>query len=225
MLHICTLIYKKIKSKLQIKNYQNIIFDLGGVILNIDEQRTIREFARLSNQPPEEILATMRLPEHRMVLRNYETGKINTCQFRQQLSAFAKVQVPDEQFDAAWNSILVDIPTQRIQLLQHLQKSHRLFLLSNTNDLHWRFFNQMLADTSELQDFEQLFEKTYYSFQLDSRKPDAEIYSHVLKNSQLEPAATIMLDDLQENLEGAASVGIHTYKVERNQLPLEIFYE
>lgn len=225
MLHICTNIYKKIKLKLQLKNYQNIIFDLGGVILNIDEMQTIRQFARLSNRSPEEILATMQMPEHRMVLRNYETGKINTCQFRQQLSAFAKVQVHDEQFDAAWNSILVDIPIRRIQLLQHLQKSHRLFLLSNTNDLHWRHFNQMLADTSELNDFEQLFEKTYYSFQLDCRKPDPEIYQHVINENNLDTAQTIMLDDLQENLGGAASVGIQTFKVERNKLPLEIFYE
>ena len=210
---------------MQIKNYQNIIFDLGGVILNIDEHKTIAEFARLSRQSPEEILKTMQLPEHRMVLKEYEVGKINTCQFRQQLSAFAKVQVADEEFDKAWNMILVDIPSKRIELLQKLQKTHRIFLLSNTNDLHWRHFNQMLADTLELRDFEQLFEKTYYSFQLDCRKPDAAIYSHVLKDSQLEPEATLMLDDLEENLEGAASVGIHTYKVERNHLPLEIFYE
>ncbi len=208
---------------MQIKNYQNIIFDLGGVILNIDEQRTITEFARLSQQSPQEILATMQLPEHRMVLKQYETGKINTCQFRQQLSAFAKVQVPDEDFDLAWNMVLVDIPMPRIELLQKLKKSHRLFLLSNTNDLHWRHFTQMLANTSKLQGFEQLFNQTYYSFELDCRKPDPEIYRHVLQHAGLVAEQTIMFDDLQENLDGAASVGIHTYKVERNQLPLEIF--
>ncbi len=210
---------------MQIKNFQNIIFDLGGVILNLDEQKTITEFARLSHQKPEEILATMKLPEHRMVLQQYEMGKVNTCQFRQQLSAFAKVQVSDEAFDSAWNMVLADIPINRIALLQKLKKTHRIFLLSNTNDLHWRHFNQMLTKTSQLQNFEELFEKTYYSFHLDCRKPDAEIYQHVLQDSDLDPRQTIMFDDLQENLDGAASVGINTYKVERNQLPLQIFYE
>mgnify|MGYP002395845748 CR=1 FL=1 len=210
---------------MQIKKFQNIIFDLGGVILNIDEHKTIIEFARLSQQTPEEIIATMKLPEHQMVLQHYEMGKINTGQFRQQLSAFAKVQVADKAFDKAWNMVLMDIPLERIKLLKRLKTTHRIFLLSNTNDLHWQHFNQILAETSQLQNFDELFEKTYYSFQLGCRKPDKAIYQHVLQDNNLNPAKTIMFDDLQENLDGAESAGIHTYTIERNQLPLEIFYE
>ena len=203
------------------KDFKNIIFDLGGVILNINPELTLQEFARLSGRNVEEIKIVMH--QRRNILEQYETGEIDDVEFKKSLDEFSKISVTDEEFEHAWNKVLVDIPPERIDLLKRLKKDHQLFLLSNTNHLHLKRFNQILEESTGIKNFTELFDKVYYSFMMHTRKPNTDIYQKVLDDNNLDPEQTVLLDDLDENLQGAAKLGIHTLRIKRNQLSLDLF--
>ena len=206
---------------MKIKDFKNIIFDLGGVIMNIDPELTLREFARLSGKTIEEI--KINIHKHRQAMEQYELGQIDDRAFKASLNQFSDHTVSDKDFEDAWNKVLIDIPPERIELLKRLKSDHYLILLSNTNHLHLKRFNEILANSTGIKAFSDLFDKVYYSFLMHMRKPNQDIYQQVLDENDLDPDQTLFLDDLDENLQGAAQLGIHTLKVKRNHLSLEMF--
>lgn len=200
---------------------QNIIFDLGGVILNIDPDLTLQAFAKISGKPVSEVIQIMQ--SKKAVMQQYEIGAVNDQELKENLLHPKVFQVTDQQFEEAWNMLLLDIPKERIDLLLSLKNNYRLFLLSNTNHLHWKRFNEILNSSTHLSGFKSLFEEVYYSFELRMRKPDHNIYAHILQDKKLIPAQTAFIDDLDENVQAALDLGMQGVKVERNQLPLDLF--
>lgn len=188
----------------------NIIFDLGGVILNLSTSNTVEEFAKLANTSAQEVSA--RLMEARQ-FHEYEKGRLTDADFRDSVRQLLKINATDSQIDLCWNAMLLDIPANRLALLQKLRRKYRLFLLSNTNEIHLTRFSQILQETANGNDFDHYFEVAYYSHRLKMRKPDREIYEFVLSQNNLEAAATIFLDDNLANLEGARMCGIQTYHI------------
>lgn len=189
--------------------YRNLIFDLGGVIINLDPQRTVEAFANLAGMPPEALKPWMNEP----FFHAFEKGAMSDAAFRAQVRQALSVSCADEEIDHAWNAMLLDIPPARLQLLRSLAAHHRLFLLSNTNTIHFRSFQAQVKNVSGLDSLQAYFEQTYYSHQLRMRKPDTEIYQHVLADAGLTAAETLFLDDNEANLAGARRVGIQTFHV------------
>ncbi len=218
MLHICTLIHKP-AYHLKRSKIQNIIFDLGGVIVNIDPTFSFRAFSAMSNKPVEEI---MEIYHHTAFFRHYEAGKISDADFRHGIRKALDINSPDEEIDAAWNATLLEIPAAKIEMLLNAREKYRTFLLSNTNNIHRIRFEEVFGGFSTNENIHSLFEKVYYSFQMDMRKPEPGIFLAVLNENHLKPAETLLIDDNEENIESARSLGLKTMHVEMNQPYIEI---
>src|SRR5690606_27785293 len=111
----------------------------------------------------------------------------------------------------AWNAMILDFPVERLRFLEELSKKYRLFLLSNTNDLHIDAVRRALEKTTGHKNLEQYFEKTYFSSAIGMRKPDTRIFEFVCSENNLDPAKTIFIDDSPQHIEGAKSVGIEAF--------------
>jgi HAD superfamily hydrolase (TIGR01509 family) len=184
---------------------KNLIFDLGGVIINLDTNRTFESFSKLSGIPAAEL---QQKSKQISLFGDYEKGMLTDAEFRSELKTFLSGDFSDAALDDAWNAMLLDIPKGKLHLLEQLKNTHRTFLLSNTNNIHLECFNQIVKKSTGLSDIDSYFQKAYYSHLLKMRKPDDEIYLHVLGQHDLDPAETLFMDDNRDNLEGAKRVGI-----------------
>jgi epoxide hydrolase-like predicted phosphatase len=200
---------------------KNIIFDLGGVVLNLSVDSTLRKFSELSGHPVEKVIETY---HSRPEFLAYEKGEITNDEFRKSLKDIFGVTSTDLELDTCWNAMLLDIPPERIELLLELKSNYKTYLLSNTNAIHLECFSGILKKSAgNLDSLEPLFHRTYYSHLMKMRKPDAAIYEYVLRENNLKATETIFLDDNLANLKGAASVGIQTFHVTHPDLIFSLF--
>ncbi len=195
---------------------KNIIFDLGGVIINLAYQKSV-DALRLLSKKQQVIDFTQQAQSELFDL--YETGRISSEAFRQGLRETYAIEGEDNALDEAWNAMLLDIPQERIQLLQELGKHYRLFLLSNTNAIHADRFNKTVQEVSGLPSLDSLFEKTYYSHLVGMRKPSSEVFQHILEQNNLQTSETLFIDDSLQHIEGARKLGLQTLHL---QPPLTI---
>lgn len=187
---------------------KNIIFDLGGVIINLDIHKTITEFNKLCNKPFEAIYTQLQQTE---LFDLFDKGQISEVDFFSQLQQQINTQAPLTDLINAWNAMLLDFPKHRLDLLLELKKRYRLFLLSNTNETHVIEFEKTLHQAHNCTNLEPFFEKVYYSCQMGMRKPDEEIFVRVLTENHLNPLETIFIDDSPQHLVGAIKAGIQSY--------------
>ena len=186
---------------------KNIIFDLGGVIINIDYQKTIDAFQKLSKAG---CTIAFNQQSQSELFDKLETGRISNAAFRDKIREHYQVEGSDEAIDAAWNAMLLDIPQERIDLLRKLRKDHKLFLLSNTNAIHLIAFNKIVEDSFGIPALVELFDKCYYSHLVDDRKPNPGIFERILQENNLQKAETLFIDDSIQHIESAEKVGIKT---------------
>jgi HAD superfamily hydrolase (TIGR01509 family) len=189
-------------------SYKNIIFDLGGVILNIDYSLLAKSFRLLGIENFEEHYSKA---QQEGFFDLYEKGLMSTDEFTQRLGGHCKPGTTDQNIKDAWNSMLLDLPEERLKLLHKLKLSHRIFLLSNTNEIHMTWIYDYLLKQFGVTDLSDYFEKVYLSYEVGMRKPDAEIFELVLKENHLMSHETFFIDDSPQHLEGAKKVGIQTY--------------
>lgn len=195
---------------------KNIIFDLGDVIIPIDLRAPIRNFAVLSGMSESEVESLWQ--EHGLTVQ-YETGLIDDAGFREHVRRLLKNDSwADEVIDTAWNTVLLDLPVERVKRIQELEGQYRLFLLSNTSAIHIDGVRKIFAELGQ-PSLEELFEKVYYSYEVKLAKPSPEIYRHVLETSGLVAEETLFLDDNPHNIRAASELGIHAVQV---QPPLTI---
>ncbi len=193
------------------KNIKTLIFDLGGVIINLDPHASLKALEALVDLTAESMPQDL---EHEIFLQ-YERGEIDDAAFRKAVGKIYRFEahVTDEHTDEAWNKMLLDIPRERIDLLRTLRKKYPLYLLSNTNFIHIEKVNQILEEQTGVKKLNDLFDKVYYSFEMNMRKPDLEIFEFVLKENNLDPEETLFIDDNIHNIEGAAKLNIQTLHV------------
>ena len=192
---------------------KNIIFDLGGVIINLDIPKTISEFNKLSNQSFESIYNQL---QQTPVFDLFDKGQITEKDFFIELKKALQNDVTDEELLFAWNAMLLDFPKHRLELLSKLKPNYRLFLLSNTNESHVLEFEKTLFASHGYQNLEPFFEKVYYSCRTNQRKPNADIFESVLNENNLIAEETLFIDDSPQHVEGALTLGIKAMLLEKN---------
>ncbi len=201
------------------KNIENIIFDLGGVIINLDINQT---FIKLSQIFRKEINANI-FSDHEKYsfFRDYEVGKINDEEFRSSIKNLADFPIENALIDEAWCAMLQNIPTDRISWIYEATQKYNCVVLSNTNHIHINYFEEYFNRITPYGYPQDMFQKLFYSHEIGERKPDVASFERVLDDTGFDPAKTVLLDDLKENLESAGRLGIKMEYVERNKLRRE----
>ena len=193
---------------------ENIIFDLGGVLLNIDMNQTRMAFARLGWKEED-----WKGVNHRgnLIFENLEIGLDSPVQFRENIRQILPSCPTDGEIDFAWNAMLLDFPIEIVNYLISLKSKYRLFLLSNTNELHVQRFKDIFEGSFGYS-IDQLFEKCYYSHEIGHRKPNSEAFTVVLEDAGLDPKKTLFVDDLKPNTETAEKLGMKALHIEPGTL-------
>ncbi|HPY82317.1 MAG: HAD family phosphatase [Bacteroidales bacterium] len=191
------------------KTVENIIFDFGGVILNLDEQATFSQLQLLMGKSASDIPKIMELSR----FYDFECGKITEHEFIENLLALSNNPFSKQDFISAWNAMLLDFPQKHVNLLLSLKTHFRTFLLSNTNVIHIEAFEKNMKQQGITFSMSDLFEEVWYSSSIGMRKPNPETYRAVTQKVNIIPERTLFLDDKQENLNGAAQIGLQTMLV------------
>ena len=186
---------------------KNIIFDLGGVLLDLDVKRSIEAFQNLGLP---DVIKPGGWDYHHEVFLQMEQGKLSEEKFRDGVRSLIPNFVSDEEIDRAWCAMLVDFAPEKITMLQQLQKQYRLYLFSNTNSIHIRYFHRLFMKKFGYS-LSDLFVKDYYSSEIQLRKPTPESFQYVLNDAGMNPSETLFVDDSNTNIDGADSLGIHTF--------------
>lgn len=185
---------------------KNLIFDFGDVFINLDKAVVTREVSRLKDLSDLSRIQTLN--------EAFETGKIGPESFLEGLGMVFPRR-SSEQLTNLWNAMLLDFPDDRLDFLEDLAGTgaYRLFLLSNTNELHIHHVKEKMGERN-FRRFKASFEGFYLSHELGLRKPDQEIYEYVLRENNLRPNESFFVDDTLENINAAAGLGIKTWHLQ-----------
>jgi glucose-1-phosphatase len=186
------------------ENISTIIFDLGGVIMDIDVRLTFQAFSRLGAKDIQEYFGHGFAASF---FSDHEAGRISDEEFLGEIKKLLSGEVSDEAVIEAWNALLLRFPPERIELLQSLKSKYRIFLFSNTNAIHYDKFSEIFRQSFNSR-LENLFEKAYYSHSLGHRKPDRSGFDIIVRENGLDPKQTLFVDDALMNVEGAIKAGI-----------------
>jgi epoxide hydrolase-like predicted phosphatase len=201
---------------------KNIIFDFGVVIINIDPSAVKKRMAEKGIHNVDEL-------HQRLIKQNIyndlETGKIGPDEFRAAIKEIVDVAVSDEDIDDAWNSMLLDIPRERIKFLTRLKSKYKVYLLSNTNAIHWKYYDRYFQDNFDYPSLSTFFTEAWYSYLMGVRKPDPAIFEMVLEQGKLHPSETAFVDDILENVDSAATIGIHPVHLPAGTEIMDLFDE
>jgi len=190
------------------KGIKNIIFDLGGVIINLDQQRTIYQFNALSDLPFESVYNTS---SQSGLFDELDRGTISNEAFFEILKKEMRYTGDTAPLVKAWNAMLLDVPEHRLDVLVSAKQNYSTFLLSNTCEPHIASFEEQLYFDHGVKNFEDYFDKVYYSCRMGMRKPDREIFEAVLTENNLHPEETVFIDDSEQHVKGAGACGINAY--------------
>ncbi len=188
---------------------KNLLFDLGGVIMDIRRLNCVASFERLGMKDADSFLGEY---SQKGPFLQLEEGLINEAQFRDAVREYIDGEVTDEQIDKAFCDFLVGIPAYRLEQLRQLKKQYGIYMLSNTNPIMWhsRIAEEFRQEGMEREDY---FDGIVTSFEARSIKPDAKIFHTVVENLGIKPEETLFLDDSQKNLDAASALGFHTLLV------------
>lgn len=186
---------------------KNIIFDLGGVIIDIEPERSLKAFQRLVPH-----LNGMNVYGHRL-FHELETGDITADDFRQQLRNELAIDLDDAAIDSCLHEMLGEIPVERIRVLEKMKQRFQTLLLSNTNSIHYDAISKYIQNKHKAPSLELFFHNAYFSHISGLRKPDIRIFELVISENNLVPGETLYLDDMEEHLKSARSLGIVTEMV------------
>lgn len=190
------------------KDIKNLIFDFGGVLIDLDRARCINQFKSLGLDNVDSLLDVC---HQQGLFLQHEKGLVDDEAFRNYIrTESGKPLLSDNQIDEAWNSFLVSIPSYKLEALLELRQHYMVYLLSNTNNIHWQWAVEHAFPYKSFR-VEDYFEKIYLSYEMKMAKPDAEIFQSVLSDANILPEETFFLDDSPANCEVARSLGIQTY--------------
>lgn len=187
---------------------KNIIFDMGGVLVDLKGERCIKAFESIGAKETAQYVRECRTED---LFYDIEIGSISTHDFCNEVRMMCPdCNVDDEDIIAAWNALLDPTTNEKREMLLELkEKGYHLFLLSNTNDMHWQHCRNIIP--AEGKTIEEYFEQVFLSYEIGMQKPYAEIYDHALKAAGLNPDETMFIDDNEVNVHAASKLGIHPF--------------
>ncbi len=200
---------------------ENVIFDLGGVLLDIDYSATLKALSGLGVKDVEQMYTQA---AQTALFDKLDVGAISPAEFRGELRKFSSEAVSDEELDSAWCAMLGDFRRESWALLLQLRQRYRVFLYSNTNAIHVPAFERMLREQlgagASIEDY---FERYYYSNEIGARKPNPDGFLHILHQNSLAPEATLFIDDTLGHIKGAQAVGLRTYHLTSGEKVTDLF--
>ncbi|MCF0203587.1 MAG: HAD family phosphatase [Bacteroidaceae bacterium] len=188
---------------------KNLIFDFGGILVNLDKDVCSRAFNAINAG---EVARYVDYCIQEDLFHELEIGRISVPQFCDEVRKKAPLcKASDAEIVAAWASLLTGVPTHRLERLLDLKRRYRLFLLSNTNEIHWRLAEEEYFRQIEGKTVSDYFEDCCLSHKLGMIKPGKEIFLHLLDKNGINADETLFIDDSPKNCQGAESVGIHAF--------------
>lgn len=188
-----------------LKEIDAIIFDLGGVIIEVEMETPYQKLLQMSPRKDDNLLS-----ELKQIAYQYEIGKLDDFTFLSQIKKTAEVDLDLLALENLWNQMLKYVPKYMGDLLAKIKKDKRTFILSNTNPIHIREVRKRFAQSVKNYTFESLFERIYYSHEIGLHKPDQAIYDYVVKTAKLNPASTVFIDDNYNNVLEGSKYGLQT---------------
>ncbi len=197
------------------RDIEVLLLDLGGVIIDIDPERTSQAFAKLGNG---KILEAHSRAEQDRLFDRLERGEISAGEFRATLREKAGMEASDEAIDEAWNALLLDIPRERYRFLQRAAQHYRLHLFSNTNEIHMLGFQRIVENSFGFENFRQLFEGIHLSYELGARKPEERAFNELLKRLGCSPQQILFVDDTKAHVQSAQEKGIKAHHLKDGRI-------
>lgn len=198
---------------------RNIIFDLGGVLLNIDPKKTIEAFEKLGMA---QLVGEKGLTYDHEIFYRMEQGKITSDEFRKGILELLPKHVSFQEIDTAWTAMLLDFPAIRVELLKNLRKDFNIYLFSNTNAIHVEKFHSIFRNQHGFE-VSSLFEKDFYSNEIGYRKPSHESYQEIIRLSGINPEESLFIDDALQNVQSAVASGLKGFWLEPGQTVENLF--
>ena len=189
------------------KGIKNLIFDVGGVLINLNRQRCIDSFKALGLSHVEDLIDPF---AQQGIFMQLEKGLISPAEFRDNIREQIGHPVTDEQIDTAWNHFLVDLPAYKLEALLDLRKHYRVYLLSNTNKIHWDWSSAHVFRYKGYSE-KDYFDEIFLSYEMKLAKPDVAIFEAVLEGVSIRAGETLFVDDSEANCKAAESLGISAY--------------
>ena len=189
------------------KNIKNIVFDLGGVLVDLDFKAAINGLQKAGFANVKEQLQAF---DCEGIFQKFELGEMSADEFRSAIRENSTVSLTDEEVDGLWNAMLLEVPREKLELILHLRGKYMVYLLSNTNSIHWDYVckNAFNYRGFRVNDY---FEETFLSYEMHLAKPDKAIFEKVLEEANLLPEETLFIDDSEANCKAASELGIHTH--------------
>ena len=189
------------------KKIRNIVFDLGGVLVDLDFKAAINGLQEAGFANVKEQLLAF---DRGGIFQKFEVGEITADEFRAAIRENSTVTLTDEEVDGLWNAMLLEIPREKLELILELRGKYMVYLLSNTNSIHWDYVckNAFNYRGFRVNDY---FEETFLSYEMHLAKPDKAIFEKVLQDANLLPEETLFIDDSEANCKAASELGIHTH--------------
>lgn len=201
--------------------FENLIFDLGNVLLPIDFNAPVKAFQDIGLTDFDYLYGEI---QQSNLFNLLETGKISEADFRNEMRRISGLNWTDEQIDEAWSTIILAFRPATFAMLECLKKSHNLYLLSNTNSIHFTRYNQQIIDNFHPAGLNAYFKKAYYSHELGLRKPDAEIFKAVLIDAGLKAENCLFIDDNEANIISAKALGFNVHHHDPKENIENLFY-
>ena len=189
------------------KKIKNIVFDLGGVLVDLDFKAAINGLQQAGFANVKEQLIAF---DQGGIFQKFELGEMTADEFRTAIRENSTVTLTDEEIDALWNAMLLEIPREKLELILDLRGKYMVYLLSNTNSIHWDYVckNAFNYRGFRVNDY---FEETFLSYEMHLAKPNKAIFEKVLHDANLLPEETLFIDDSEANCKAAEEVGIHAH--------------
>ncbi len=182
-----------------------LIFDLGGVIVDLDWERCVENFRKIGVSEMDALISTTL---QRGFILQYERGEISSEEFRNEVRKYSDMDLTDDEINYAWTSLLVHVPEEKLQLLRELKKKYRVLMLSNTNELSFDFCEENFFNKNGFQT-DDYFDKCYLSYKMGMNKPDADIFETLLAEENLKAEECLFLDDGIQNVKTARALNIN----------------
>jgi putative hydrolase of the HAD superfamily len=201
------------------KNFKNIIFDLGGVLLDVDFSKTQKAFTDLGVKNFHELFN-----QHHSspLFVQLEKGEITPNEFYNAFRKAVKLKLTDTQIENAWNALLGTFVIEKLKWIEEIGRKYNIYLFSNTNQIHYDAFQKNYEQQTGKENFDRYFIKAWYSHEIGVRKPQEEAFRKVLELENLDPKETLFIDDTIGNIESAQKVGMQTIYLEKSKSVLDL---